>query len=152
MFGSKKDYQPFSNELPEVICAQRPSSQDGAVELDSTSSIDSSTERPTVISGDTMSPRMNRLQLADSRLSNRSMSPATLSPPGSGNNSPNNNATRKRRSPPQSAISRDSVRSQTPKEDLNPDTDCSSLHVSPLKVTVSQTPPAAASNKVRLVI
>ena len=162
MSGPKIDCQPFPSELgPTVevhkeVTARKSSSQDGAIDLDSTSSIDSSTEHPTVISGNATS----RLQLrGDSRHSNRSMPPATPSPPVSGNNSPNNQVTRQRRSPPQSAISRTSVRSQTPREELDPnaDLDCSRcviLHpsLSPYKVISSQppeTPPTAAIIKVR---
>ena len=163
MSKGSEDCLPFSTELGSTtaeVTAPRSSSQlDGAVDFDSTSSVDSSTERATAIP---MSPRigsrMDQLRLADnsradSRSSNDSMPPATPTPPNSCNSSPK---TRQ-----QSAISRDSDRSLTPNEDRNPSTDRSSFHVSassmacPLKVTVSQppqTPPAeTASNEVRLV-
>ena len=159
MFNRNRgDCQHFPSELGPIteVTAPRPSSQDGAVDHHSSSSVESSTERLTAIPRNTTSPaaspRMGRFRLADSRSSNRSETPVTPSPPGSGNNSPNIRGTRQ-----QSAISRDSIRSQTPNEDLNPSADRSSLHVPQSQpfAALSQpppTPPATASNKVRLVI
>ena len=78
---------------------------------------------------------------ADSRLSNSSMPPVTPSPTGSSNNSPNNPQKSQHRS--KSAMSRDSIRSQSPGENTDNVNDTDSL------VVPQYMKPSSAEIKVR---
>ena len=153
---SRSNYlQPFPNEFGPTAPNKR-SSKDGVVNFDSVSIADSKassldTERLTVIRADnTLTRDEGQLYLApDSRLSNRSMSPATPSPPASPNVKQ-----RKRKTPPPSALSKaDSIRSQSPGEDTAESTDHSSSVVPSFDVPhlsqpgTSSPPPVATATK-----
>ena len=110
--------QPFPIEFGETTMPSRHSASPAPNEFDSTSSVDSNTEFQTVVEGGAGYTMRVQEPAGGSRISNYSVSSITTLP--SGDNSP---ATRKRKTPPQSAHS---VPSQTSvAEDTNPSADYS---------------------------
>ena len=157
---SRSNYvRPFSPKEFGPTAPNKRLSKDEAVDFDSVSIADSNassyTERITVIPDNTMTGVGGQFHLAPgSRHSNRSMSPATPSPPASPNI-----PQRKRKTPPQSALSKtDSIRSQTPGEDTAEGIDHSrslipsfdALNLSQPAGTSSPPPTAAATNSVQV--
>ena len=148
---SESNYpRSFQYELGPTTPIGR-SSKDEAVDLDSVSIADSfasstDTERVTAIHDNTLIQDESQFHLApDSRQSNRSMSPATPSPTASPNVQQ-----RRRKIPPPSAHSTDSIRSQSPGEDTADNTDRSNCVVQPfdtLSLSQQGTSPTAAPTK-----